>query len=48
MENIVALFIPLGICVVLPVMVVWLSMRKSMNETNKRAECTVLDLLDSS
>ncbi len=38
MEDIVALFIPLGICVVLPVMVVWLTMRKSMNETNKRAE----------
>lgn len=30
--------IPLGICVVLPVLVVWLVMRKKTNETNRRTE----------
>ena len=32
------ILIPLGVCVVLPVLVVWLVMRKKTNETNRRAE----------
>lgn len=32
------IFIPLGICVVLPVMIVWLVMRTRQNETNKKTE----------
>lgn len=38
MEGILAVFIPLGMCVVLPIMCVWLSMRKQTNDTNKRTE----------
>ncbi len=38
MEDLIGILVPIGICVVLPVMIVWLSMRKSMNETNKRTE----------
>ena len=30
--------VPLGICVVLPVMIVWLVMRTRQNETNKKTE----------
>ncbi len=32
------IFVPLGICVVLPVMIVWLVMRTRQNETNKKTE----------
>lgn len=32
------ILIPLGICVVLPIVIVWLIMNKKRNETNKRAE----------
>lgn len=32
------ILIPLGVCVVLPVLVVWLVMRKKTNETNRRTE----------
>lgn len=32
------LLMPLGICVVLPVMIVWLVMRTRQNETNKKTE----------
>ena len=35
MSNIL---IPIGICVVLPVMIVWLVMRNRQNETNKKTE----------
>ena len=35
LENIL---LPLGICVALPVMIVWLVMRKKTNETNRRTE----------
>ena len=35
MEDI---FIPIGVCVILPVMIVWLVMRAKQNETNRRAE----------
>ena len=29
---------PIGICVVLPIIIVWLNMRRKTNETNKRTE----------
>lgn len=32
------IFIPLGVCVVLPVMIVWLVTRARQNETNKKTE----------
>lgn len=32
------ILIPLGVCVVLPVLVVWLVMRKKTNDTNRRTE----------
>lgn len=32
------IIIPIGICVVLPIMVVWLHSRKDINETNKKTE----------
>ena len=32
------LLVPLGVCVVLPVMIVWLVTRARQNETNKKAE----------
>ncbi|MBR4402113.1 MAG: hypothetical protein IKT29_01115 [Flavobacteriales bacterium] len=32
------LTVPIGICVVLPIMIVWLVMRAKINETNKRTE----------
>ena len=32
------IFVPLGICVVLPVMIVWLVQRARQNETNKKTE----------
>lgn len=30
--------VPIGICVVLPIIIVWLIMRRKTNETNKRTE----------
>ncbi len=38
MEDLVAVFVPIAICVVLPIMIVWLVCRSKANETNKRAE----------
>lgn len=38
MHDLVQLLIPIGVCVVLPVMVVWLTMRTRMNYDNKRTE----------
>ena len=38
MHGIEDIFVPLGICVVLPVMVVWLAVRHRTNDTNKRTE----------
>lgn len=32
------ILLPLGVCVVLPVMIVWLVMRTRQNETNKKTE----------
>ena len=41
MEDIVALFIPIGICVVLPIMIVWLVSRISINKDNRRTETLI-------
>lgn len=38
MQFLEDILIPLGVCVVLPVLVVWLVMRKKTNETNRRTE----------
>lgn len=38
MSGLEDILVPLGICVVLPVMVVWLVMRHKTNETNRRTE----------
>ena len=38
MNGMEDILVPLGICVVLPIMVVWLVMRHITNETNRRAE----------
>lgn len=35
------ILIPISICVILPVMIVWLAMRTAQNETNKRAEVMI-------
>ncbi len=40
-EGIVALCIPIAICVVLPVMVVWITFRAQMNRDNKRTEVLI-------
>ena len=32
------LLIPIGICVILPIIIVWLNMRRKTNETNRRTE----------
>ena len=38
LDSVVEALIPLGICVVLPIMSIWLVMRNKTNETNKRTE----------
>ena len=38
MKELVAILIPIACGCVLPIMVVWLAIRKSMNETNQRAQ----------
>ena len=37
-NNFFDILVPLGICVVLPVMIVWLITRKQQNETNRKTE----------
>ena len=32
------MLIPIGVCVILPIIVVWLNLRAKMNETNRKAE----------
>lgn len=41
MEEIVALLIPIGTAVVLPIMVVWIVYRTKMNRDNKNAEIII-------
>lgn len=38
LETLFDALVPIGICVVLPVLVVWLIVRNKSNETNRRAE----------
>ena len=38
MENLVAILVPIACGCVLPIMVVWLAIRKKMNETNQRTQ----------
>ena len=38
MENLIGILVPLGICVVLPVLIVWLVTRTRQNETDKKTE----------
>lgn len=44
MEELVAIIIPLGCAVVLPITVVWLNIRKKMNEDNIRKEIVLAAL----
>lgn len=37
-ESIIALFIPIGICVVMPVLVVWLVSRIAINKENRKSD----------
>lgn len=37
-NNLIDNLIPLGVCVVLPIFIVWLNLRAKMNETNRKAE----------
>ena len=37
-NQLIDVLVPLGICVVLPVIVVWLGMRHKKNETNRKTE----------
>lgn len=38
MEELVQIFVPLGICVVLPVLIVWVIFKQRSNADNRRAE----------
>ena len=38
MEELVAILVPIACGCVLPIMVVWLDIRKKMNETNQRTQ----------
>lgn len=44
MQELVAIIIPLGCAVVLPITVVWLNLRKKMNEDNIRKEIVLAAL----
>lgn len=38
MEDLFGMLVSIGICVVLPIMIVWLNTRKQQNETNRKTE----------
>ena len=38
MEHLFRILVPIAICCVLPIMVVWLTVRRKMNETNQRTQ----------
>lgn len=38
MEDFFGMLVSIGICVVLPIMIVWLNTRKQQNETNRKTE----------
>lgn len=44
LSDLIDNLIPIGICVVLPVLIVWLVMRKKTNDTNKRTEIALAAL----
>lgn len=44
LSNLIDNLVPIGICVVLPVLIVWLVMRKKTNDTNKRTEIALAAL----
>ncbi len=44
LSDLIDNLVPIGICVVLPVLIVWLVMRKKTNDTNKRTEIALAAL----
>ncbi len=46
MENLVAILVPIACGCVLPIMVVWLAIRKKMNETNQRTQIVLAAIAD--
>lgn len=38
MEHLVEILVPISICCILPIMLVWFGIRKKMNETNQRTQ----------
>lgn len=40
-EDIVALFIPIGICVIVPIAIVWIVFKTFMNKDNRRTEVLI-------
>lgn len=41
MDELVAIIVPIGICVVLPVLIVWIMYRHATNKDNKNAEIII-------
>ncbi|MBP5505826.1 MAG: hypothetical protein J6X89_06975 [Bacteroidales bacterium] len=37
-NDLFELLIPIGVCVILPIFIVWLNIRSKMNETNRKAD----------
>ena len=44
MEELFRILVPIAICCVLPIMLVWFSVRKKMNETNQRTQIVLAAL----
>lgn len=44
MEHLFRILVPIAICCVLPIMLVWFSVRKKMNETNQRTQIVLAAL----
>ena len=44
MEHLFRTLVPIAICCVLPIMLVWFSVRKKMNETNQRTQIVLAAL----
>ena len=38
MKELIAVIVPIGICVVLPILIVWIIMQNKKNDTNRRTE----------
>ncbi len=41
LENIISLFIPIGVCVVVPIAIVWIVFKTIMNKDNRRTEVLI-------